>query len=160
MSGRFIDWPRNTRRSLRVIDLPKIGVMKIDQSENLIRRYLLGELAEADQDALEQELLIDRGKFDQVWAVENELVDSYVRGEMSRADRKRFESHYLASPLHRERMAIAESFLTSIDQAPGETVEVSEKESIVPWRRRFPLRSPRPVFGPVFGMVLVMALLL
>jgi hypothetical protein len=134
--------------------------MKIDQRENLIRRYLLGELAEADQAALEQELLIDRGKFDQVWAVENELFDSYVRGEMSRADRKRFESHYLASPLHRERVAIAESFLTGINQAVGETVEVGEKRPVAPRRRRFPLRSPRLVFGQVFGMALVMALLL
>jgi hypothetical protein len=130
--------------------------MKIDQSENLIRSYLLGELAEADQAALEQELLINRSKFEQVWAVENELVDSYARGEMSRADRKRFERHYLASPLHRERVAIAESFLTDIDQAPGETGEVSEKEPLVPWRRRVPLLSPLPVFGAV----LVMALLL
>src|SRR5882672_367412 len=131
--------------------------MKIDQSENLIRRYLLGELAEADRAALEQELLIDRGKFDQVWAIENELVDSYVRSEMSRADRKRFEAHYLASPLHRERVAIAESFLADIDQAVGETaVEVREKEPVVPWRRRFPLHSPLSVFG----VVLVMALLL
>ena len=85
-------------------------ITPIDQSENLIRRYLLGELAEADQAALERELLIDRGKFDQVWGVENELVDSYVRGEMSRADRERFEVHYLVSPLHRERVVIAESF--------------------------------------------------
>jgi hypothetical protein len=134
----------------------KNGVMKTDQSENLIRRYLLGELAEADQAALEQELLIDRSKFDQVWAVENELVDSYVRGEMSRVDRERFEGHYLVSPLHRERVAIAESFLTNIDQAPGETVEARKKEPVAPWLRRFPLRSPRPVYG----VVLVMALLL
>jgi cell division protein FtsB len=149
--------------AFRVINR-KTRVMKIDQSENLIRRYLLGELAEVDQAALEQELLIDRVKFERAWAVENELVDSYVRGEMSRADRKRFESHYLASPLHRERVAIAESFLTNIDQAAGETVDVSEKEPLVPWPRRFSLRSPRlvfgQVFGPVFGMVLVMALLL
>jgi hypothetical protein len=102
--------------------------MKIDQSEKLIRRYLLGELAEADQAALEQELLIDRGKFDRVWAVENELTDSYVRGEMSRADRERFEGHYLVSPLHRERVAIAESFLADIDRVVGETVEVRKKE--------------------------------
>jgi hypothetical protein len=110
--------------------------MKIDQRVNLILRYLLGELAEADQAALEQELLLDRGKFDRVWAVENELVDSYVRGEMSRAARERFEGHYLASPLHRERVAIAESFLTDIDQAVGETVEGRAKESTVPWRQR------------------------
>jgi hypothetical protein len=97
-------------------DKQKIAVMKIDRRENLIRRYLLGELTEADQAAFEQELLIDRGKFDLVWAVENELVDSYVCGEMPRAARERFECHYLASPLHRERVAIAELFLTDIDR--------------------------------------------
>src|SRR5215510_1907826 len=135
----------------------KTSAMKIDQSEKLIRKYLLGELAAADQGALEQELLIDRGKFDQAWAIENELVDSYVRGEMLHADRKRFEGHYLASPLHRERVAIAESFLTNIDQAPGVTaIEVNEKGPAVPWRRRFPLRSPLPIFG----VILIMALLL
>jgi hypothetical protein len=95
--------------------------MNIDQSENLIRRYLLGELTEADQAALEQELLIDRGKFDQVWDVENELVDSYARSEMSRADRERFEAHYLASPFHRERVAIAGSFLADIDQRASDS---------------------------------------
>jgi hypothetical protein len=98
--------------------------MKIDQGENLIKRYLLGELAEADQTVLEQELLIDRGKFDQVWAVENELIDNYVRGEMSRGDRERFECHYLASPLHRGRVAIAEAFLTDIDQTLAGVVEL------------------------------------
>jgi hypothetical protein len=53
--------------------------MKIDQHEKLIRRYLLGELDEADQTAFERELLIDRGKFDRVWAIENELIDNYCR---------------------------------------------------------------------------------
>jgi hypothetical protein len=113
-------------------------------------------LAEADQAALEQELLIDRDKFDQVWAIENELVDSYARGEMSRADRERFEGHYLASQLHRERVVIAESFLTNIDQASGETAEIREKEPVVPWRRMFPFLSPRPVFGVAMAMALLL----
>jgi hypothetical protein len=133
--------------------------MKTGQSENLIRRYLLGELAEEDQTAFEQELLIDRDKFYQVWAVENELVDSYVLGEMSRADRERFERHYLDSPLHRERVAIAEAFLKKVDQAPGETVELRVRESdpIILRRRRFTLRSPRLVFGVVSVMALLLA---
>src|SRR5690242_17692611 len=89
--------------------------MKNDQWENLIYRYLLGELSESEQTAFEQELLADREKFDQVWAAEGALVDNYARGEASRADRERFERGYLASPLHRERVAIAELFLKDID---------------------------------------------
>src|SRR5262245_38089139 len=111
--------------------------MEIDQYENLIRRYLLGELAETDQTSFEQELLGDREKFDQVWAVENELIDQYVRGEMARAERQRFEGHYLASSLHRERVAIAELFFAEIDHQVRETVEAGEKELGLSWWRRF-----------------------
>ncbi|HKQ72601.1 MAG TPA: hypothetical protein VJ810_02660, partial [Blastocatellia bacterium] len=128
--------------------------MKIDRYENLIRRYLLGELAEADQTALEQELLADRNKFDQVWDVENKLTDGYVRGEMSRADRQRFEAHYLVSPLHRERVAIAELFLKDIDQTVGET------DQVVPWWREFlnSLRRSQPVAGGAFALFLLIAM--
>jgi len=141
--------------------------MKIDRNENLIKRYLLGELAEAEQTAFEQvlmndrihggerdqteigqaafarELLNDQSKFDQVWAIENELIGNYVRGEMSRADRERFESHYMASPLHRERVAIAELFLTSIDQTTDARGEVRE----TPWWSMFLPRRPQIIFA-------------
>ncbi|MGH9767287.1 MAG: hypothetical protein ACREAB_07615 [Blastocatellia bacterium] len=131
--------------------------MKIDQSENSIRRYLLGELSEAEQTAFEQELLADRGKFDEVWAIENSLIDSYARGEMSRADRDRFKSHYLTSALHRERVAIAELFLKDIDETVEDTVEVRETEPALSWRRRF-LDSLR--WQPVLGAALAMTLFL
>jgi len=131
--------------------------MKIDQRENLIRGYLLGELSEAEQTVFEQELLADRGKFDQVWAIENSLIDGYARGEMSRADRERFKSHYLASPLHRERVAIAELFLNDIDGTVEEVVDVRETEPAVPWWGGL-LDSLR--WRPVLGAALAIALLL
>lgn len=111
--------------------------MKIDQRENLIRKYLLGELPEAEQTAFEQELLGDQDKFDEVWTIENSLVDSYVRGEMSRPDRERFKSHYLASALHRERVATAELFIEDIDETAEDTVEALETAPAVPWWSRF-----------------------
>jgi len=131
--------------------------MKIDRRENLIRRYLLGELSEAEQTTFEQELLADRGKFDQVWAVENSLIDSYARGEMSRADRDRFKRHYLASSLHRERVAIAELFLEDIDGTAEELIEVRETESSLSWRRGFLLRW-QPVLGAALAMVLLLTI--
>jgi hypothetical protein len=126
--------------------------MNLDQRENLIHRYLLGELAETDQTAFEQELLNDRDKFDHVWSIENELIDSYVRGEMSGADRERFEKYYLASSLHRERVAIAKLFIQNIDEPEVET------ESIVSWWRRF-LNSIRSL-EPALVAALLLAFLL
>ena len=43
-------------------------------------RYLLGDLPEIEQTAVEQEYFADPEKFEEVWAVENDLVDRYVRG--------------------------------------------------------------------------------
>jgi hypothetical protein len=126
--------------------------MNIDQRENLIHRYLLGELAETDQTAFEEELLSDRDKFEHVWSIENELIDSYVRGEMSAADRARFEKYYLASSLHRERVAIARLFIENIDEPEGET------ESIVSWWSRF-LNSIRSL-EPALVAALLLAFLL
>ncbi|HKQ73919.1 MAG TPA: hypothetical protein VJ810_09350 [Blastocatellia bacterium] len=139
--------------------------MTNDQWENLIHRYLLGELPEAEQTAFEQELLADREKFDQVWAAEGKLVDGYVRGEAPRADRERFERGYLASPLHCERVAIAELFLQDIDgQNLGEktteaTAEVRRAALTVSWWSKLfvSLRRPKLAFGAAMAMLLLLA---
>jgi len=72
-----------------------------------IRRYLLGDLPEAETVALEERYFADPEAFEQVWAVENDLVDDYVAGRLDSAEQERFESHYLSSPPHRERVAAA-----------------------------------------------------
>lgn len=44
-------------------------------------------------------------------AVEKELIDSYVNGELAGERLERFESGYLASPLRRERVNLARAFV-------------------------------------------------
>jgi hypothetical protein len=134
--------------------------MKIDQSPNWIQRYLLGELAEVDQTAIERELLADREKFEQVCAVENDLIDSYLRGKMSRGDRERFEIHYLASAYNRERVATAKILIAGIDRMAGEKVKAEERETGVPWWKRFPgfLRWPQPALAVALVLALLFAL--
>lgn len=89
-------------------------------AENQLRDYVLGALPEAEQTTVEQALLADRDQFDEACALENELVDRYVRNQMPAAERTRFEQHYLTSLLHRERVAIAKAFLEEIDRTPAE----------------------------------------
>jgi hypothetical protein len=134
--------------------------MKIDQSSNWIQRYLLGELAEADQTAIELELLADREKFEQVCAVENDLIDSYLRGKMARADRERFEINYLASRYNRERVATAKILIAGIDRVASERIKVRERETGVPWWKRFAdsLRWPQPALGVALVLTFLFAL--
>ncbi|MBO0721868.1 MAG: hypothetical protein J2P41_13670 [Blastocatellia bacterium] len=128
--------------------------MKIDDSEVLIKSYLLGQLAEPDQTAFERELLCDREKYEQLWSIENDLIDSYVRGDMSCAERTNFERNYLTSPPHRERVAIARLFLECIDRTAEEMMEV-EGEVTSWWRQ---VLSSQNWLQPIFIGVLVLVI--
>lgn len=90
--------------------------MKNTAQENLMLRYLLGDLSEAEQVALEQEYFADSEKFEQVWALENELVDNYVRGSLPKQERALFERNYLASPQHQSRVAVARNLVQAADE--------------------------------------------
>jgi len=84
-------------------------------------RYLLGDLPETEQTAVEQEYFADPEKFEEVWASENDLVDRYVRGRLSRAERELFERNYLQSPKHRERVATSRKLLEAADSQAAES---------------------------------------
>ena len=51
---------------------------RIDSQEDLINRYLLGELSAAEQTALEDEYFGDESKYDRLCKAEDELLDRYA----------------------------------------------------------------------------------
>jgi len=75
----------------------------------LIRRYLLGEIAEQDRNLIEVRLLTDPQYFNQLVRVEEELTDQYVRCELSRHEREMFEDHFMNAPERREDVAFAKA---------------------------------------------------
>jgi hypothetical protein len=73
----------------------------------LIRRYLLGEIAEQDREQIEVRLLTDPQYFNQLVKGEEELTDQYVRCGLSRHEREMFENHFMNTPERREDVAFA-----------------------------------------------------
>lgn len=78
-------------------------------SEKLIVRYLLGELPEEQQVEIEDRAFSDQDYLATVTAVENDLIDEYVRDEMPEPERRRFESRFLASAARRKRVEFAKA---------------------------------------------------
>jgi hypothetical protein len=111
--------------------------METDIQQKIICRYLLGDLPEAEQLALEQEFFTDEEKFEQVWAVENELVDRYVRGGLSAVEKNLFEKNYLASPAHRQRVAFAETLVQAADSRRERRTADDENRHSVSWWTAF-----------------------
>jgi hypothetical protein len=83
-----------------------------------IRRYLLGQLDESRAAALESQYFADPALFDEVWAVEHDLVDEYVSNALRAAERAQFERHYLSTDVHRKRVATARALLARASAAP------------------------------------------
>lgn len=109
----------------------------MDEPAQIMTRYLLGELSESEQAALEEKYFTDPQVFDQVLKTESELVDGYVRGQLSNEVRERFEKSYLKHPARRERMQFASALAARLDQEVKEPVTNSEQlASPVSWWQR------------------------
>jgi hypothetical protein len=80
-------------------------------------RYLLGLLAEDEADRIDELSVVDDDLAARLRVVEDDLVDAYVRGALSGDTLKRFESHYLSSPLRRDRVTFARNFVSAVDRA-------------------------------------------
>ena len=73
---------------------------------NTIRRYLLGETSESESEALEKAYFAREENLEEVLGVEEVLLEDYLGGDLTEEQRRRVETHYLASPVRRHRVAV------------------------------------------------------
>jgi hypothetical protein len=127
------------------------------KQEQIIQRYFLGELPEAEQTALEEAYFNDRRLFDQMVQAENELVDKYARGLLTPATRESFEKYYLAHPKRRERANFARALAARLDES-NEVAAVSQRDSESIWNRVLvSLRGPKLAWGFAVALLLMTA---
>lgn len=82
--------------------------MKDDSySAALLIRYLLGDLPEAEQAEIEERAFQDQQTVRNIQAVESDLIDAYVREELSDRERQQFEGRFFASAERRRKVEFA-----------------------------------------------------
>ena len=94
----------------------KVGPGQEIEDELLIRQYLLGELSEEGQAKVQDRLLCDRQFFDRLVVEENELMDDYLRGTLTKQMEEKFESYFLASPERRQKLRFAKALKKRISE--------------------------------------------
>ena len=107
--------------------------MSVD-NEKLISQYLLGELPEEQQVEIEDRAFSDKDYLAAITTVENDLIDEYVRGELSAADRQRFESRFLASAERRKRVEFAKALRTAFSESKAPEKNVFATATGWSWR--------------------------
>src|SRR3954469_13133489 len=77
--------------------------------DELLRRYLLGQLTAEEEDAVEGRLLAEDELFEQSEAIEADLLAEYAQGGLASAERERGGQRLASSPQGRERLRLARS---------------------------------------------------
>src|SRR5262245_14498873 len=95
--------------------------MESSVNETTMTRYLLGDLPEQEAVALEDRFFRDDAFFEELRAAEADLIDQYVRGELSKATSQQFEKHFLKSAARRQRVEFAKALAGAVTQSQVQT---------------------------------------
>jgi hypothetical protein len=128
-------------------------VIEAPLSEKNIRQYLLGELSDQEQVEIEDRAFEDQKVLEQILAVEQELIDDYVSGDIPEERRQNFQKHFLASAERRKKIAFAKALAavanaTVINESP---VPVIEGDPALSWRTKLAAFFTRPVTAYSFA---------
>ncbi len=99
--------------------------------DQVLVRYLLGSLPEEEAERLDVLSIADDAFVWHLSAVENDLVDAYVRGELSGPDLAQFRQSYLSSPNRLQKVDFAEA-LRSFDAKSARAAAQAAPTKAVP----------------------------
>jgi hypothetical protein len=135
--------------------------MSSEHDHQVLIQYLIGSLPEAEAERLDQLSIADDEFVSRLSAAENDLVDAYVRGELSGDTLQRFGVHYLSSQSRRDKVAFANTLrLREIREAtrPAESVAPGPPWRFAAWRlRTVPGPAPAWALAGVAALTLVAA---
>jgi hypothetical protein len=87
----------------------------IEREQRLVE-YLLGGLLPEERVQTEERLFGDDELHEEFEATADDLIHVYLAGTLSRDDRVRFETHFLASPRRRQRLEFVRGLLAAVDR--------------------------------------------
>lgn len=86
------------------------------KNEAQIRRFLLGEMPEAERVAFEERFVAADDFFGQVLVAEDELIESYVRGTLAASEKTKFERGFLTAERRRARVAFTRAMIGKLTE--------------------------------------------
>ena len=113
----------------------------VNRDKTEVRDYLLGRLAEADEEQIELRLLSDPAFGEEVDTVADEITDDYLNDQLSDDERERVEKYFLSSPERQHKLEFAAELLRRAESERGKKVT---RYSLLDYIVAF-LRQPTPV---------------
>lgn len=87
------------------------------QEHKKIKEYLLGiDISEEARESVEERLMRDTNYFEEIQALEEELIQDYVDGKLAANEITAFKQRVLLSPDNRDRVKFARAFRKYVDE--------------------------------------------
>ncbi len=128
------------------------------ENEEIIRRFLLGQMSAEERFEFEKRFVADADLFEQITAVEDELIEKYVRGWMRPEESAEFETVFLVTKKRRDRIEFARTFIdqiTGTDSSLTEAVEENAPKGDFFAAVRYWFSSPRVVMAGAMALLVV-----
>lgn len=99
--------------------------------------YFLGELTAAQAEQFETQVFENEDLAEHVFALEDELIELYLRGELPPTRRTRFEEHYLTTDARHEKVEFAAALAQELAAPPMPSVATAPEPKAAWWQSLF-----------------------
>jgi hypothetical protein len=97
-----------------------VSVQNVGDKDEVMVRYLLGELSAEERRAVEEQYFHDDQLFEEFLAAEGELIDGYVQGQLPEEVREKFEAQFLATPEGRRKVELSRAVMSAMLEEPAQ----------------------------------------
>lgn len=113
--------------------------------DTVARRFLLGQLSEEEQGQIAERAFTDPESFIFLQAVEADLIDDFLYGDLSPEEEEQFQGHFLSKPGRRHNLRIAKALQKHVTQDVTQDEVLTEPNVVPP-----PLPEPAPWFKRIW----------
>jgi hypothetical protein len=124
--------------------------------DQMVARYLLGELGETESTKLEDKMLLNDELYERLQVVEMSLIDGYIRHEMLPEESRRFEENFLAVQENRDKVNRARMFHESLRLLHGEEEEARSPVHAQGWYPQITALFQWPLMAVAFVILAVL----
>jgi hypothetical protein len=115
---------------------------KLEASDAVLLRYLLGVLPVDEAEPIEGASIVDDDIAARLNAMERDLIDNYIRGEMEGSSLTKFKSWYLSSPLRAQKVEAARAILRIADGVPDDVTTTATHPTAPPHEAEAKAETP------------------
>lgn len=100
-----------------------------------VRQYLLGQLADSSRDQFEQRFFTDDELVDELLATEDELIEAYIAGELSKDEAEWFAKYFLITPERQQKLSFRKALKRVAKTGKAEPFSRAEPlPKALPWQ--------------------------